>query len=212
MAGVASLSDAVIAVSQWADRNLEKIQQLENKRPSALQIISSALLPLSTSNGLSLRSEDELKEVFIRITSELEEGARNLMKYIGTLNYQFEMIKLKLNKTGTYLQKEEHGEKWREKDVLPRLWMKLISPDDHVNYKDHRLLLSDLTDFYKIAMDVTQSTEGGLKNLSAHLRQMRDNLATPGLVLRDRPLEVSMKMLRGSIERIENSRKEIDGF
>lgn len=212
MAGVASLSDTVIAVSQWADRNLEKIQLLENKAPSMLEIISSALLPASTSNSLLLRTEDGLKDVFIRITSELEEGARNLMKYIGTLSFQFETIKLKLNKTGTYLQKEESGEKWGERDVLPQLWMRLIRPDDHLNYKDHRLLLSDLTVYYEIAMNVTQSAERGVKDLTAHLRRMRDNLATPGLVLRDRPLEVSMKMLRGSIERIEKSRKEINGF
>lgn len=206
MAGVASLSDAVIAVSQWADRKLEKIQLLENKAPSMLEIISSALLLASTSNNLLLRTEDELKDVFIRITSELEEGARNLMKYIGTLSFQFETIKLKLNKTGTYLKKEE------EQDVLPQLWMRLVSPNDHLNYKDHRLLLSDLTGFYDIAMNVTQSAERGVKDLGVHLRQMRDNLATPGLVLRDRFLEVSMKMLRGSIERIEKSRKEINGF
>ena len=94
--------------------------------------------------------------------------------------------------------------------VLGALWTRLARPDDYEEHKSHTSLLTDMTEFYEKSSYVMQETIAALNHVEAELSEFRDDFATPGLILKDNPLEVIIALLRKSGQRLEAGKTKLE--
>lgn len=95
-------------------------------------------------------------------------------------------------------------------DILGALWTRLARPNDYKEHKSHTSLLTDMTAFYKKSAHVMQETTAALNHVEAELSEFRDDFATPGLILKDHPLEVIIALLRNSGQRLESGKMKLE--
>ena len=171
--------------------------------------VANAVSPRSAFQSDNILSENDLKAVFLRTTTRIVSELQPLSRQAYDLHENLEIIQANLDQI-RQLTVEEIGEH-PQMDVLAALWQQLSRADDYHEYKTHNELLADLQGFYKDASAVIKETILALHVAEAEMDTFRDEYATPGLVLKDDPLEVIIGQLRGSIKRLEHGRKVMDG-
>ena len=67
-----------------------------------------------------------------------------------------------------------------------------------------------MTAFYENSANVMKETTAALNHVEAELSEFRDDFATPGLILKDHPLEVIIAMLRNSGQRLEAGKLRLE--
>lgn len=209
-ARVSKSVDAVISIDEHVVKKLEATADRQNQPPSRAQAVFHALNPLSPFQSEKFLSEDDLKSVFLRTTTRIVTEIHPLSREAFELHDQLEIIQANLDQI-QQLAVDEVGDLPRM-DVLAALWTQLARADDYAQYKSHKDLLADLTQFYKDASDVMKQTISALHIAEAELDAFRDEYATPGLVLKDDPLDMIISQLRGSIKRLGHGRRVMDGM
>ena len=165
-----------------------------------------AILDLAYPN----HSEKQVKHLFVSTATQISVKVRTLIDDSFELGHSFESIQGALDRIRE-LVVDEIGD-LPLRDVLAALWARLARRDDYEEYQSHTSLLTDLTNFYESSSNVMLETNAALNRVEAELTEFRDDFATPGLILRDYPLEVIIDLLKKSGRRLESGRRQLENI
>ena len=199
--------DKVKIFDDYAVKTLENIAEREQNPPSLPSRALSALNPIAAFTNTK-HSEAEVKDVFVRTAAKISGGVKLLIDDSFNLAHDLDLIQETLD-----LLKEltiDEGEDLPRKDVLGALWERLARPDDYEEYRSHSALLTEMTEFYKSSSFVMEETTAALNHIEAELEEFRDDYASPGLILKDDPLEVIIALLRNSGQRLEAGKMKLE--
>lgn len=167
------------------------------------------LNPLAAFNpSVADQSEGRVKHLFIDTANRISDKVKVLIDDSFDLGHGLDVIQETLDRIKE-LALDEIGDLPRA-DILRELWDRLARPDDYEEEKSHTTLLTDMTDFYSRSSFVMKETVAALNRIEAELSEFRDDYATPGLILKDYPLEVIIELLRKSGQRLEVGKQKLE--
>ena len=180
------------------------------KTPPTLpgQIISAISPFAAFSLATAADTEKQVKDLFLFNAIKIRDKVKLLLDDSFDLGHNLDIIQETLDRIKE-LAIDEVGD-LPPMDVLKALWTRLARADDYEDYKLHTLLLTDMTQFYESASNVMKETTSALNRVEAELEELRDDFATPGLTLKDHPLEVIIALLRNSGQRLEAGKKKLE--
>ena len=175
-------------------------------------MLGQVLLGLSpfaafTPSGLD-QSEERVKHLFIHTADSISNKVQVLIEESFELGHNLDAIQETLDRIKE-LTIDEIGDLPRA-NILNALWIHLARPDDHEQQKSHTNLLADMGEFYKRSSFVVEETVAALNRIEAEMGEFRDDYATPGLILKDHPLEVIVELLRKSGQRLEAGKQQLE--
>lgn len=204
-AKVSKTVDTVHAFDAYAAKTLEGIISQREYTPSLPARFLDALNPLGAFTGSNAdSSETQVKALFLSTAARLSSRVTPLIDESFRLETSLDLIQETLDRIQE-LAVDETGEAPRM-HVLAALWMRLARADDYEAYRAHAGLLMDLMRFYDASKEVMRLTRAALNRVGSELDEFRDDLASPGLVLADAPLEVVIAEFRNSGQRLEAGR------
>ena len=208
-AKVSKAIDTAGTFDEYAAKALEGIMERQNQPPSLPGRVFSAISPFAAWHLLSpTETEERVKEVFITTATRISTKVNVLIGDSFELAHDLDSVEETLDHIKE-ITTDELGDLPRH-FVLGALWLSLVRPDDHHEYQSHKTLLEDMCRFYDSSSRVVQETVAALNHVEAELGEFRDDFATPGLTLNEYPLEVIVKLLRMSAERLERGKKDLD--
>lgn len=158
----------------------------------------------------SAHSEEQVKHLFISTADRISNKVKLLIDDSFDLGHSLDAIQETLDRIKE-LALDEVGDLPRL-DVLGALWTRLARADDYNQHQSHTTFLTDMTDFYESSSYIMEETVAALNRVEAELSEFRDDFATPGLVLKDHPLEVIVALLRKSGQRLEAGKKKLESI
>lgn len=158
----------------------------------------------------SAHSEEQVKHLFISTADRISNKVKLLVDDSFDLGHSLDAIQETLDRIKE-LALDEIGDLPRL-DVLGALWTRLAHADDYNQHQSHSSLLTDMTDFYESSSYIMEETVAALNRVEAELSEFRDDFATPGLILKDHPLEVIVALLRKSGQRLEAGKKKLESI
>ena len=177
--------------------------------PTLPDKILSAISPFSAfSLGKADDTEEQVKYLFLVNAVKISDRVKLLLDDSFELGHSLDNIQETLDRLKE-LAIDEVGD-LPSMDVLTALWTRLAHADDYEEYESHTSLLTDMTQFYESASSVMKETTSGLNRVEAELEEFRDDFATPGLTLKNHPLEVIIALLRNSGERLEAGKRKLE--
>lgn len=200
--------DIVATFDAYAIRTLEGMKNRQQQIPTLSEKIISLLGPFSAFEASNTRREKELRDVFLSTSTRILGKIKLLLANSFELGHDLLSIKQTLDRIKE-LAIDEVGDT-PQLDVLRALWIRLARANDYKRYKSHGSLLADITDFYHSSADMMAETVVALNRMEAELIEFRNDFATPGLILEEQPLEVSIDLLRKSMDRLESGRMRLE--
>lgn len=191
---------------EYAVKTLEGIAENQRNPPTLSSRLKSALSPVSAFS-VAVTDEEQVKKVFIDTATRISGKVKLLLDEAFYLGHNLDSIQETLERIGE-LSIDEVGD-LPQMHVLGALWSRLARPDDHAQHQSHTSLLTDLSEFYTKSSNVMKETIGALNHIEAELGEFRDDYATPGLILKDEPLEIVLALLRQSGQRLETGRNRL---
>jgi hypothetical protein len=199
----------IIAFDSHALRDLHDISDRLQTSPSLLQRLVSSLSPLSAFEA-RYEIEEELKEIYLRITNQMASRLPSLIKDARHLCYLLRRISDILgNIRGLTLNE------WKitpEISILGRLWDILARSDDYAQLKSQQTLLNDLTTYYATASKMMNENLHALTLMRSNLKELSHVHASSVLTWRDVPLEMIIDNLSRAMKRLEDGRQRVDGM
>ena len=193
----------------YAARALQKISDRQEKSQRLPDRIFSAIQPFGAWDLVAGgRTEEEVKILFMTTATRMSEKVGSLLQDSFEQFHNLENINAALDRIKELCQ-EEFGD-IPAMNVLSTLWKSLARPNDYEEYKSHLTLLQDMTQLYDNARHVVIHTTAALNRMEAEINEFRDDFATPGLILRDYPLEVIIVMLRKAAQRLEAGSNNVE--
>jgi hypothetical protein len=210
-AKVAGAVNSIIIIDNFAVKALESIRQREQRQPTLSTRLLHALSPFSALNAYSAyKNEEELRRVFIKMTSAMSANILPLIEQAGHILHGLRQFTETLSSIRKISYEEDISKDMAEWQVLAELWGKLARPDDYVEFKRHKDLLRDVTEYHANAIQVVQTTLDALKQMKADLHVFRGLHVSPALVWQDFPLEVHIEHIRKGMERLKRGKSKMD--
>lgn len=153
-------------------------------------------------------TEQQLKDIFISTATRTSQKVQLLLSESFNINHGLDQIQETLDRIKE-LTLEELGD-LPPMQMLAAIWGYCQDTNDYKAHHSHSKLLTDMARFYQMSATVMKETYDGLNRVDAELEEFRDDFATPGLVLKDEPLEITIALLRKSAERLEAGRKKLE--
>ena len=216
-AKVGKTIDKVKIFDDYAVKALEEIAEgqrnsrtLSGRLTSVLiTVLRSVFSPLAAFRiGDADYTEEQAKHVCIDTATRISEIVKALLNDAFSLDHSLQKISQSLEHISGLSQNER--DEIPEKDVLSALWSHLTRPDAYVQYKSHDLLLKDLAGYFKSAETVLKHTMAALLRIEGELTEIRDDYATPGLTMKDEPLEIVVASLRKAGQRLEEGKTHLE--
>ena len=192
----------------YAVNALEGIAESQRNPPTLTSRLTWALSPFAAFSLTDADTEEQVKQVFINMATRISGRVKLLLDDSFDLDHSLDRIQESLDRIQE-LSVDEVGD-LPQMDVLGALWSQLTRPDDHAQYLSHTSLLQDLSGFYKSSSNVMKETTAALNHIEAELGEFRDDFATPGLTLKDEPLEVVLALLRTAGQRLEAGKTKLE--
>lgn len=79
-------------------------------------------------------------------------------------------------------------------------------------YKSHHTLLTDITGFYKTALDIVRVTVQALVKMRSDLDEFQHLHTGPAIAWRDVPLQVTIDAMNDAMRRLESGTKQLEGM
>ena len=201
--------DVVKIFDDYAVNALEGIAESQRNPPTLSSRLTSALNPFAAFSLTDADyTEEQVKQVFINMATRISGKVKLLLDDSFDLDHSLNRIQESLDRIQE-LSVDEVGD-LPQMDVLGALWSRLARPDDHAQHLSHTSLLQDLSGFYKSSSNVMRETTAALNHIEAELGEFRDDFATPGLILKDEPLEVVLALLRTAGQRLEAGKTKLE--
>ncbi len=208
-AKVGKSTDKVNALNDYAVKNLEGIAEQRQNPPTLPNRMLLAISPFAAFRPPNADdSEEQVKKIVIDTANGIADKVKVLQSASFDITHSLDTIQSTLDRIQE-LAVDEIGTQPRM-DVLGALWARLAHPDDYKEHKSHSSLLTDMTSFYESASYVMQETTASLNGVEANLDEFYDDLSTPGLTLRDQPLEIIVAQFKGSSRRLEASKEKLE--
>jgi hypothetical protein len=212
-ARVGGTVDAVKGFDTYMARVVEGLSQDARRREQdAGGIMSrglSVLRPLAAFSAFDQSTGDRLKRIFLETITNTGERIDGLLTLASVLDDELDGIQEALEN----IKKVAMGEigDLPTRDTLRALWNLLALPDDKEYLRrSHEVLLTDLMNIYKAAVEVVRETTAALLHARAELQEFGDAYIDPAMLLRKYPLDVIADRIRGSAQRLGASRKKLD--
>ncbi len=200
--------DTARTFDAYAVKALEAIAEGRQNPPTLPGRVLSAISPLAAFElARADDHEEEVKQIFIATATQISHKVQLLLPDAFDLAHNLDTIQEILDHI-----KEIAGEEFNSlprRRVLSALWVRLARPDDHAELKSHKGLLANMAKFYESSSSVMEETTAALNHVEAQLTELRDDFATPGLILKDYPLEITIELLRLSAERLGEGRARL---
>ena len=200
--------DTARAFDAYAVKALEGIAEDRQTPPTLPGRVLSAIGPFAAFElARADDREEEVKQIFIVTATRISDKVQLLVADAFDLSHSLDTIQEILD----HIQ-EIAGDEFRNlprRKILEALWVWLAHPDDHAELKSHKVLLNEMVKFYESSSNVMKETTAALNHVEAELTELRDDFATPGLILKDYPLEVIIELLRLSAERLGEGRSRL---
>lgn len=201
--------DKIIAFDRYMTRDIEALEGLQNNQYSLRALAVNALNPLGAlKHATPDRVERDLKETFLKTSTGISNNIQPLIEDAAALDTLLSIIQTILDQIHALAKEEERD--LPHMQTLASFWARLARADDFAQYKSHEGLLLDMVQFYERAGVVMRETKAALGRIDAELKEFRDEYATPGLVLRDFEIGLSVAMLRDATGRLEGGRAEMN--
>ncbi|ERF72400.1 hypothetical protein EPUS_06029 [Endocarpon pusillum Z07020] len=206
---VSGLSSSAISANRFAVNTLQDIIVQQNSPPSLAQILASSLLPFSAFNPI-YKNELEIRDVLMHSIIQVNARLVSLIDLASSNLDNLERILDNLAEIRGFAEQEHQHSP--EKAVLAELWLWLARHDDFETYKSHHILLTDITVFYKTALDVMRVTVQALLKMRSDLDEFEDLHTSPAIAWRDVPLQVTIDTMNDAVRRLESERKQLEGM
>ncbi|KAI9671113.1 MAG: hypothetical protein M1831_005199 [Alyxoria varia] len=215
-AKVGKLMDTVSTFDEYAAKALETIDERQHKVPSLSARIVQVFKPLAAFDvGNTEDFKVQVKDVFISTATRISSKVKLLTDDSFSNAHDLDNVQETLDRIKE-IALDEIGDLPRT-NILGALWTRLAHADDYEEQQSHTSLLTDMTVFYERSSYVMKETTAALNRVEAELSEFRDGFATPGLILKDYPLELTIALLRksghrldavrGNLERVEEGRR-----
>ena len=166
-------------------------------------------MPFSAFNPI-YKTELEIRDVFMRSIIQVNARLSSLIDLASSnLDNLEEILDILVEIRGFAEQEHQHSP---EKAVLAELWLWLARHDDYEMYRSHHTLLSDITGFYKTALDVVRVTVQALLKMRSDLDEFQDLHTSPAIAWRDVPLQVSIDTMNDAVRRLESGTKQLQAM
>ena len=202
--------DTVRTFDEHAVKALEGIAERQRNRPALPGQIISAISPFAAfdlaKNADS--TEEQVKHLLITTATRISDRVKPLIDDSFNLAHKLDIIQATLDRIKELATGEIGG--LPRTEVLGALWTRLARADDYEQYGSHTSLLTEMTGFYEISSDVVKETIIALNRVEAELRDLRNDYASPGLILKENPLEVIITLLRTSGQRLEAGKRKLE--
>ncbi|KAF7509585.1 hypothetical protein GJ744_007623 [Endocarpon pusillum] len=206
---VSGLSSSAVSASRFAVNTLRDIIVQRKNPPSLSQILASSLMPFSAFNPI-YETELEIRDVLMRSITQVNVRLGSLIDLASSNLDNLEKI-LDILAEIRGLEEQEH-QHTPQKAALAELWLWLARHDDFEIYKSHHTLLTDITVFYKTALDVVRVTVQTLQKMRSDLDEYHDLHTSPPTAWRDVPLQVTIDTMNDSVRRLESGKKQLEGM
>jgi hypothetical protein len=204
--------DTVQTFDEFAVKALEGIVERQRNHPTLPGQIMLALSPFAAFDLAknSDYTDEQVKHLFITTAARISDKVKLLIDDSFNLAHHLDIIQETLDRIKE-LAVDEIGD-IPQMDVLAALWTRLARADDYEQHKSHTSLLTDMTEFYESCSNVVKETIAALNRVEAELSEFRDDFATPGLIMKDYPLEVIIALLRSSGQRLEAGKRKLENI
>ncbi|KAI5781805.1 hypothetical protein EDC01DRAFT_619263 [Geopyxis carbonaria] len=217
--GVRGVVDMLIALDEYAIASLENIKAAQiagGHQPGAPSTVGSLLLaPFRSAPVDTARAEHELLVNFVKASSVMDESIKGLiLQAVSTLSGLQELDD-KLLVIDEIVQRESVDVQ-KERLELWEIWTKLGGNRHTIaNLENHESLLSNLGSYRKRALAHISASLIQLQTMQADLEDLRERVATPGLIGGDGsgewggelPLEVHIQSIRKGVDRLSEGMK-----
>ena len=192
-AKVSKSTDTVHTLDGYAIRELETIAEGARNPPPLTRQMISLLNPFAVFQRSSRdQTEVGVKRTLIFTAEKISNKVQMLIDDSFELGHGLDTIQETLDRIKE-LTLDELGDLPRA-SILAALYNRVTHSDDYRQEQSHTTLLDDMTEFYNRSSFVMEETVAALNRIEAELTKFRDDYVTPGLILKDYPLEVIVEL------------------
>ncbi|THV99347.1 hypothetical protein D6D25_08923 [Aureobasidium pullulans] len=201
--------DGILSANRWTMKVLQGIEATPD---------SEGIIPKFFSQYLSVfhlaipqhSSEDVIYDQYIRHTSEVEEQIQVCILEANTLLEVLDNLDERLQQIQDIAHREGLKVTDAKNDLLGVLWTKLGANRNALAKHEGQLkTLNDVGMYRKVAMQHVISTLVKLKDIENNLSQLRDDVAAPTIVDKERmPLEMHIDLISAAVDRLQTVRDE----
>ena len=198
--------DGILSANRWTMKVLQGIEAAPD---------SEGIIPRFFSQYLSLAvpqqsTQDIIYDQYIRHTSEVEEQIQICILEANTLLEVLENLDDRLHQIQDIAHREDLKVGDAKAELLGLLWTKLGGNRGPLAKQEQQLAtLNDVGRYRKTAMQHVISTLVKLKDIENNLSQLRDDVAAPTIVDRERmPLEMHIDLISSAVDRLQTVRDE----
>ncbi|THV91914.1 hypothetical protein D6D27_05205 [Aureobasidium pullulans] len=201
--------DGILSANRWTMKVLQGIEATPD---------SEGIIPKFFSQYLSVfhlavpqhSSEDVIYDQYIRHTSEVEEQIQVCILEANTLLEVLDNLDERLQQIQDIAHREGLKVTDAKNDLLGVLWTKLGANRNALAKHEGQLkTLNDVGMYRKVAMQHVISTLVKLKDIENNLSQLRDDVAAPTIVDKERmPLEMHIDLISSAVDRLQTVRDE----
>ncbi|KAK0652638.1 hypothetical protein B0T16DRAFT_454987 [Cercophora newfieldiana] len=199
-AKVSGSVDTAKSFDDYAVGALEAINKRQRKAPSLMGKVLNRLFPGDP-------AEEQVKQVLLYTTTKVSDTVKVLIKDSSDLAHKLNTIQDTLGHLRE-VATDEFGKLGRL-GVLAELWVRVADPGDAEQFKAHGERLNDMVALYSAALTVMEETGKVLNDIEGQLNEVRDDMVTPGLVMKEYSLESVIQLLRRCAERLDDGKTRL---
>ncbi|KAI5255300.1 hypothetical protein E4T42_02006 [Aureobasidium subglaciale] len=201
--------DGILSANRWTMKVLQGIEAAPESDGIIPRFFSQYLSAFSLAVPQH-SSEDVIYDQYIRHTSEVEEQIQVCILEANTLLGVLENLDERLHQISDIAHREGLKVEDANRELLGVLWTRLGANRGALAKQEQQLAtLNDVGRYRKTAMQHVISTLVKLKDIENNLSQLRDDVAAPTIVDRERmPLEMHIDLISSAVDRLQTVRDE----
>ncbi|KAI4765138.1 hypothetical protein E4T52_00053 [Aureobasidium sp. EXF-3400] len=201
--------DGILSANRWTMKVLQGIEAAPDSEGIVPRFFSQYLSFLSLAVPQH-STQDVIYDQYIRHTSEVEEQIKVCILEANTLLEVLENLDDRLHQIQDIAHREDLKVGDAKAELLGLLWTKLGGNRGPLAKQEQQLAtLNDVGRYRKTAMQHVISTLVKLKDIENNLSQLRDDVAAPTIVDRERmPLEMHIDLISSAVDRLQTVRDE----
>lgn len=201
--------DGILSANRWTMKVLQGIEAAPDTDGIIPRFFSTYLSVLSVAVPQHT-TQDIIYDQYIRHTSEVEEQIQICILEANTLLEVLENLDDRLHQIQDIAHREDLKVGDAKAELLGLLWTKLGGNRGPLAKQEQQLAtLNDVGRYRKTAMQHVISTLVKLKDIENNLGQLRDDVAAPTIVDRERmPLEMHIDLISSAVDRLQTVRDE----
>jgi hypothetical protein len=189
-----------------AIRSLRELRDRQRNPPRLSQRLLSYLSPFSAFDN-TLKTEDELKDIFLQTTSQMASGVSQLINDAISLRDDLRTISYILFEIRRLNLAEQNDNP--QLNVLAALLAMVVHPKDFAEYQSHQKLLIDITSHFTMTMKLIEDSLRTLINMRSNLNYLKKVQFSPSVHWRDASLEGAVGIMSKAMKRLKSGQQRL---